>query len=151
MTAPGTPSAAASAATAGVGSTPRRSTLTPSAARPAVSAPSRSGPERRGSRPTTKRSPPSTRAAARPRASTSSGVSSSPTRPRTPSVPNRRVTRGLPLGVLRRLAGLLQAVLLALLLPGVPGEEAGPLEGDAQLRVEGHEGPGDAEAQGAGL
>ena len=36
--------------------------------------------------------PPSTRAAARPRARTSSGVSSALATPRTPSVPNRRVT-----------------------------------------------------------
>src|SRR5690606_21218402 len=35
---------------------------------------------------------------------------------------------GLPLGVLRSLTGLLQAVLLALLDPGVPGEETRLLE-----------------------
>jgi len=50
-----------------------------------VSRPTRNGvPER-----------PSTRAAALPRASTNSGVSSTLATPRTPSVPNRRVSRGL--------------------------------------------------------
>ena len=55
------------------------------------------------------------------------------------------------LGVLRGLAGLLEAVLLALLLARVAREEAGLLELGAQLGVELDERPGDAEAQGAGL
>ena len=42
----------------------------------------------------------------------------------------------LALGVLRGLAGLLQAVLLALLLAGVAGEQPGLLQGGAQLGVE---------------
>ena len=53
ITAPATPSAAASHATAGVGTTPSSATSTPSAASPATSAASSSGPERRVSRPTT--------------------------------------------------------------------------------------------------
>ena len=57
----------------------------------------------------------------------------------------------LSLGVLRRLAGLLEAVLLAFLLPRVAGEEAGLLEVGAQLGVELDERTGDAVAQGAGL
>src|SRR5437763_1094370 len=57
----------------------------------------------------------------------------------------------LPLGVLRRLAGLLQAVLLALLDPGVPGQEAGLLQRRAVLRVDQGERPGHAEAQCARL
>src|SRR5688500_15043628 len=55
------------------------------------------------------------------------------------------------LGVLRRLAGLLQAVLLRLLLACVAGEEAGLLERRALLGVELGKGAGDAEAEGTGL
>ena len=88
ITAPAAPSATASHATAGVGATPRVVTCAPSAARPATSAASSSGPDSRVSRPTTNRSAPSTRAAARPSASTTSGVRSRFATPRTPSVPN---------------------------------------------------------------
>ena len=123
---------------------PRSTTSAPSAASPAERAAWRRGPERRVSRPTRKAGAPSTRAAARPRASASSAVSS-----RWPHPGPRRcrsaaaaATADLPLGVLRRLAGLLQAVLLALLLAGVAGEEAGPLEGGPQLGVERRSGPG---------
>src|SRR5690242_7191392 len=65
----------------------------------------------------------------------------------------RQAPRGrhLPLGVLRRLAGLLQAVLLALLDPGVPGQEAGLLQRRAVLRVHQGQRPGHAEAQRARL
>ena len=108
------------------------------------------------------RSAPRTRAAARPRASTSSGVRSRFATPRTPSVPNFSMHeedaqthcergRDQRLRVLRSLAGLLEAVLLGLLLTGVAREEAGLLEGGAQLGVELDERPGDAEAQGTGL
>src|SRR6201996_6982221 len=63
-----------------------------------------------------------------------------------------RACRGLlPLGVLRRLAGLLQAVLLALLDPGVPGQEACLLQRRAVLRVDQGKRPGHAEAQRARL
>src|SRR5690606_22751175 len=54
--------------------------------------------------------------------------------PRMPSVPNRTRapatgdTSASALGELRRLASLLEAVLLALLLPRIAGEEAGHLE-----------------------
>src|SRR5580693_31224 len=63
----------------------------------------------------------------------------------------RRRAGHLPLGVLRRLPGLLQAVLLALLDPGVPGHETGLLQRRAVLRVDQHQRPGHAEAQRAGL
>src|SRR6516164_6182345 len=81
-------------------------------------------------------------------------VRSSPATPRTPSVPKSRPMPGSPvvgvplspeisvlrfavlaLGVLRRLPGLLQPVLLALLDPGVTGQETSPLQGGAVLRV----------------
>src|SRR5207248_2753249 len=123
------------------------------------------------------RRPPSTAAAATPRFKARYAVSSSPATPRTPSVPNKRLRcpasaislrsllcwcalassrpaprgRHLPLGVLRRLAGLLQAVLLALLDPGVPGQEAGLLQRRAVLRVHQGQRPGHAEAQRARL
>src|SRR5690606_24161921 len=61
------------------------------------------------------------------------------------------VRRRSALRVLGRLAGLLEAVLLGLLLAGVAGEEAGLLEGGPQLGVELGEGPSDAEAQRTGL
>src|SRR5215469_7882443 len=60
-------------------------------------------------------------------------------------------TGRLPLGVLGRLPGLLQTVLLTLLDPGVPGQEAGLLQGRAVLRVDEGECPGHAEAQRARL
>src|SRR5438874_152950 len=119
---------------------------------------------------------PSTAAAATLRFRARRAVSSSPATPRTPSVPNKRLRcpasaislrsllcwlrwrarqaprgRHLPLGVLRRLAGLLQAVLLALLDPGVPGQEAGLLQRRAVLRVHQGQRPGHAEAQRARL
>src|SRR3954451_20441657 len=114
------------------------------------------GPERRVSRPTTKgTSVPSTRAAARPSAVTSSDVSSTLATPRTPSVPNRSVMSrprcASALRVLRRLAGLLEAVLAPLLLAGVAREQACLLELRTRFVVEGDEGAGDAEAQCAGL
>src|SRR5580693_5225835 len=62
-----------------------------------------------------------------------------------------RAGRGLPLGVLGRLAGLLQAVLLALLDPRVPGQEAGLLQRRAVLRVQQGQRPGHTEAQRARL
>ncbi len=90
-------------AIAGVGRTPRLSTSTPALARPAATAAERNSPETRGSRPTTARGRcpsnvpevPSTCAAATPRSSASSAVTSRLARPRTPSVPKSRVT-GVP-------------------------------------------------------
>src|SRR5437763_14498343 len=133
--------------------TPASTTSAPSAARPAASADSSMGPDRRVSRASTKgRSAPRTRAAARPSANASSGVSSTLARPRTPSVPKRSIReRGLALRVLRRLAGLLEAVLLALSGPGVPSEEACLLDRRPQIGVEGHEGPGNTEPHGPRL
>src|SRR5271169_4013087 len=64
---------------------------------------------------------------------------------------DRLAARHLPLGVLRCLPGLLQAVLLALLDPGVPGHEAGLLQRRAVLRVYQDQRAGHAEAQGARL
>src|SRR5258706_8445101 len=140
-------------ATAGVGTTPRSIAPAPAYASPYMSAACSSGPDARVSRPTMNGPSPRTRAAARPSISAISVVSSVRATPRMPSVPNDSVTGtpGLALGVLRSLAGLLQAVLLALLLAGVAGEEPGPLERDAQLAVELGQRTGDAEAQRAGL
>src|SRR4051795_7655394 len=55
------------------------------------------------------------------------------------------------LGVLRRLAGLLEAVLLALLDPRVTGEEARLLESRTVVGLDLDEGAGDRQAQRAGL
>src|SRR3954467_4197566 len=149
-------------ATAGVGSTPTRSTSAPAPASPATTAASSISPLARGSRPTTAtgREVPSrsasTLAAARATESASSGVRSALARPRTPSVPKRRPTGRVPLrrsalGVLRSLAGLLQAVLLPLLDPRVTGEEAGLLQRRPVLRVELDQRTGDRQAQRTGL
>src|SRR6202012_5783998 len=106
-------------------------------------------------------------------------VSSLPATPRTPSVPNRRPmtswspsTSGgsgsrkqpapqrvgrlgapglLTLGGLSGLPGLFQAVLLALLDPGVAGQEAGLLQRRAVLLIDQDEAAGDPEAQRPGL
>ena len=126
------------------GARPTCTTSAPSAQMPATSAASSIGPERRVSRPRrTGSSCPSTRTAARPRAVTSSTVSSSFATPRTPSVPKRSVMRdGIArrqpsaLRVLRRLAGLLEAVLAPLLLPRVTREQAGLLEPGRSFLVE---------------
>src|ERR1700733_16210846 len=68
-----------------------------------------------------------------------------------PAVLTRARPGGLPLGAMRCLPGLLQAVLLPLLDPGVPGHEAGLLQRRAVLRVDQDQRPGHAEAQRAGL
>src|ERR1700722_14181005 len=160
--------------------TPSRSTSTPLAASPATTAASRNSPEARGSRPTTATGlrraswalanapvPASTSVAAAARLIASPAVSSLPATPLTPSVPNSRPMYPAPclstqlvyptpgarlaLGVLRRLTGLLQAGLLVLLDPRVPGQEAGPLERRAALGVDQDQRPGDAQAQRARL
>src|SRR5580698_2789890 len=154
MTAPGAWRDSATAATPGVGSTPRSTTSAPSAARPAEKAAWSRGPERRVSRPTTNVGAGNVRAEARPSANASSAVSSSLATPRTPSVPKRAeptADRVLPLRVLRSLAGLLQAVLLRLLLPRVAGKQTGPLQRSTVLGVHLTEAAGDAQAHGAGL
>src|SRR6478609_2672369 len=147
-------------ATAGVGNTPSSSTSTPAEARPAATAASSISPLARGSRPMTAvglapetasaaRAAMSTRAAEVARRSASSGVRSALARPRTPSVPKSRGTSAL--GVLRRLPGLLQAVLLALLRPGVTGEESGLLEGGPVGLVQLDQRAGNAQPQRTGL
>src|SRR5262249_51823693 len=158
-------------ATAGVGSTPTRTTVAPALARPATTAASSISPLARGSRPTTAigacDSEARTWAAATATAIASSGVRSPLARPRTPSVPKRRAiqvlqsrrwswpgvvgyTPGhgsryrperLTLRVLRRLAGLLQTVLLAFLHAGVARQEAGLLERRPVLEVQLDQGP----------
>ena len=117
----------------------------------AANAASSSGPEPRVSRPTKTRPRPDQSVAALPSCSTSSTVRSSPTTPRTPSVPKYRRKSGLALGELRRLARLVEAGLLALDLACVAREEALALQRDAQLRIGLDERPGDAVANRAGL
>src|SRR5215207_7915732 len=121
---------------------------------PAPSAASSISPLSRVSRITSTRGvrPPDCSVAARPSFTARSAVSSSPATPRTPSVPNSlRVTRGLALGELRALAGLLEAGLLALLHASVTREEAALLELGAQVRVGLQQRAGDPVAQRAGL
>src|SRR4051795_280369 len=149
-------------AIAGVGRTPARSTSAPALDSPATTAASSISPLARGSRPTTAtgREVPSrsasTLAAARATERANSGVRSALARPRTPSVPKRRPMNdslapcGSALGVLRRLAGLLEAVLLALGDAGVAGEEAGLLQRRTVLGLDLGEGTGDRQAQGTG-
>jgi hypothetical protein len=64
-------------------------------------------------------------------------------------VPNR--PNGSALRVLRSLAGLLQAVLLALLHPRVAAEVAGLLQRRAVVGFQADEGPGDRQPQRPGL
>src|SRR4051794_30261859 len=156
-------------ATPGVGSTPSRCTSTPAEASPATTAASRNCPEMRVSRPTTatgrrhsdsRKAPasPRTCAAATERSSVSSAVSEALASPRTPSVPKRRpmpaarAVAGSALAVLRRLAGLLQAGLLALDDAGVTSQQTGLLQRRAvRVEVDGVQRSGHAQAQGAGL
>src|ERR1035437_6778145 len=151
ITAPGMSRSADNQAMAGVGRIPTSMTSAPSPASPAERAAWSIGPERRVSRPTTKDVARSFRAVARPRARTSSGESSALATPRTPSVPNRARPIGLPLGILRCLAGLLQAVLLRFLLARVAGKEAGLLKRSPELGVHLDQRPGDAHTEGARL
>src|SRR5262245_37754820 len=156
MTAPAVPSCSATKATAGDGATPSRRTSTPADVNPAMRAASSIGPDRRVSRPTTMRSMRNTLAEARATARATSAVSSVLATPRMPSVPKRSPVMGAAgeasaLRVLRRLAGLLQAVLLALLLARVTRQESGLLERRPQFGVELVERPGDPHAQRPGL
>ena len=145
------PRSSASSATAGVGNTPASTAFPPADATPRPNASSSSGPDPRVSRPTKTRPRPDQSAEARPSRSTSSGVRSSPTIPRTPSVPKYLRAKGLALGELRRFAGLVEAGLLALDLARVAREEALALERDAQLGIGLDERAGDAVPDGAGL
>jgi hypothetical protein len=100
------PRSSVSSATAGVGSTPATTALPPADAIPLASALSSSIPDARVSRPTKMRPRPDQSVAARPRRSTRSAVRSSPTTPRTPSVPKYwrpRSYRLLNCGALRAL------------------------------------------------
>src|SRR5215469_12494099 len=155
--------------------TPSRRTSTPELASPATTAASRKSPDARESRPITatgRPGPPgpsgpsgrcadggaSTGTAATARSRASRAVRSRPATPRTPSVPKIRPISGLSgtsgrlaLGVLRCLAGLLEAVLLPLLDPRVSGEEPCLLQRRAVLRVHEDQRAGHAEPQRAGL
>src|SRR6516165_2916541 len=145
--------------------TPSRSTSTPELASPATTAASRKSPEARESRPSTatgRLSPAvagvSTGTAAMAKSIASRAVRSCPATPRTPSVPKirpmsvgPRTSQRLALGVLRSLAGLLEAVLLPLRRPRVAGEEAGLLQRRPVLRVDERERPRQPESQRAGL
>jgi hypothetical protein len=62
------------------------------------------------------------------------------------------VNEGLPLGELRTLSGLVEAVFLALHHPGIPGEEPCGLQlGPELVDVESRQRPGNAVAQRTGL
>src|SRR5438477_12866576 len=148
-----TPRSSASRATAGVGSTPPTMQSPPAETTPRANASSRSMPLARVSRPTNTFAAPVQSDAARPSRSTSSGVRNSPTTPRTPSVPKylRAKVQALPLAELRRLAGLVEAGLLALDLACVARQEAGAPQWHAKLRVHLDERTGDAVPDRAGL
>src|SRR5204862_1473942 len=77
--------------TAGVGRSPAPPAFPPAETTPRANASSSSGPDARVSRPTKTRPPSDQRVAALPSRSTRSGVRSSPTTPRTPSVPKYRL------------------------------------------------------------
>src|SRR4051794_37347429 len=98
-----TPRSRRSSATAGVGTTPASTADPPADATPRANASSSSSPEPRVSRPTKTRPPPDQSADALPSRSTSSGVISSPTMPRTPSVP--KYSRGTARDLIWRLMG----------------------------------------------
>src|SRR5215218_1911208 len=162
------PRSSARSATAGVGRTPARTAEPPAETIPRASASSSSGPEPRVSRPTKTRPRPDQSAAALPSRSTSSGVRSRPTTPRTPSVPKYARATGTTLcgggrcgeargdaasalGELRSLAGLVQPGLLALHDARVAGEEAGALQRHAQLGIHVDEGARDPVPHRTGL
>src|SRR5262249_54753408 len=84
------PRSRASSATAGVGRMPASTAVPPAEATPDAKARSRSRPEARVFLPTKTAPLPHHSVAARPSRSTSSGVRSCPTTPRTPSVPKYR-------------------------------------------------------------
>src|SRR3954454_19142910 len=148
------PQRPSSSGAAGVGSTPPSSTSPPAAVTPADSAASSISPDSRVSRMIRTCGAWSERSscvAARPRASASSAVRTSPATPRMPSVPKSLRLNDLALAELRPLAGLLQAGLLALLDTRVTRQETAALELATQVRVGVDQRAGDAVAQGAGL
>ena len=61
------------------------------------------------------------------------------------------IVRRLTLGELGSATGCLEAVLLSFLHSGVAGQEAGGLQGAAELGVQGQQGTGDAVTDSAGL
>ena len=155
ITAPGALRCSATAATPGVGSTPRSTTSAPSVASPAEKAAWSSGPERRVSRPTTKVGAGRTRAVARPRASASSAVSSSFATPRTPSVPKRPGAISVPLAYRFEYCGALRAFFRPYFFDSFSRasrvRRPERLSGAAELGVHLAEAAGDTEAHGAGL
>src|SRR6478672_9853749 len=148
-----TPRSSASRATAGVGSTPASTALPPASTIPRANASSSSGPEARVSRPTKTRPPFDQSVAALPRRSMSWGVRSSPTTPRTPSVPKncRVIAATLALGELGSFTSLVKAGLLALHDAGVTAQEAGSLERLAEIRIGIDERAGDSVPDRSGL
>src|SRR6476646_471987 len=148
-----TPRSSARRATAGVGSTPASTALPPASTIPRANASSSSGPEARVSRPTKTRPPFDQSVAALPRRSMSSGVRSSPTTPRTPSVPKncRVIAATLALGELGSFTSLVKAGLLALDDAGVAAQESGSLERLAEIRIGVDQGTGDSVPDRSGL
>src|SRR5262245_56670976 len=137
-------------ATCGAGTTPATTAFPPADAMPRASASSSSTPDARVSRPTMIRPWPDHSVAARPRRSTRLAVRSSPTTPRTPSVPKYWRAK-LPLAELRRFAGLVEPGLLALDDSSVAREKACALQRYAQFGVGLDERPRDAVTDGSGL
>src|SRR5215813_5547151 len=156
-----TPLSARPASTAASRNSPdaRGSRPTTATGRPGPTGPEPPRPKPTGPEPTRPApgSPPSTWAAAAARLMARRASRSRPATPRTPSVPNSPMNgrpqnqRWLALGVLRCLTCLLQACLLALLDPGVPGEEPQALQGRTACRVDEYECPGNSQPQRARL
>src|SRR5262249_17163988 len=139
-----TPASSASSATAGVGSTPASTAVPPAATTPPANPPSSPAPEPRAARPARHGAAQALHELDGQRLADDAADA---VRAEVP--PQRR--RRLALGELRRLAGLVQAGLLALDHAGVARQEALALEHDTQLRIGLDERAGDAVPDGARL